>query len=199
MPTRDLLTAAREAFLADPNASLEQVAMRAGLPAEEVRKSHPDRAALVELVCRDGLGRHQAAVREALADPGDPWAAFAAFVHRCVTEGIHAFNGLAGTFTPSAGLLRMGRETEALTHELFELAWRAGVLREDLEVDDLFFLLQQIAAVDGGSPRRSLELQRRYTAIVLDGLRFPGATPLTGPPPSWEDVVSPWVPEQRPR
>ena len=53
-------------------------------------------------------------------------------------------------------------------------------------------MFEQLRAVRLGDEKRTAELQRRYLALVLQGLRAPGAEPLPGPAPSWKEIQQRW-------
>ena len=69
-----------------------------------------------------------------------------------------------------------------------------GVIRADLDVNDLSFLLEQIASVRLRDPNRTRELRRRYLALTLAAMRTSDIDPLPGPPPSWQDNAGRWEP-----
>jgi hypothetical protein len=54
-------------------------------------------------------------------------------------------------------------------------------------------LFEQLRAVRLGDERRTGELQRRYLALVMQALRAPGAGPLPGPPPGWDEIRRRWT------
>jgi hypothetical protein len=129
-----------------------------------------------------------AAVEAALADEGDPWEAFAAFMHRCVDGGTSSITRrLAGRFPTTRALDRDGRRAADLTQVLLERTRSAG-LRADVGVADLSLLFEQLQSVDVGDPERSAQLRRRHLALLLDALRMPDAPPLPGPAPTWAEI-----------
>ena len=80
-------------------------------------------------------------------------------------------------------------------------SWRgakaAGVLREDIDANDLTYVFEQLSCLKAPTPQRTAELRSRYLALHLDALRAPGHTPLPGPPPTDKEVASRW--RARPR
>jgi AcrR family transcriptional regulator len=148
---------------------------------------------LLRHLCADGLERYIAAVEAALADDGDPWAAFTGFMRRVVDADVHSLTPrLAGTFTPDEDLYRKAEKGQALNLRLFERTKASGVLRQDVVVDDLPFLLEQGASVRAREEDRTQELRHRYLALLLDGLRAPATTRLPGPAPSWAEISQRW-------
>jgi AcrR family transcriptional regulator len=185
-----ILTAAREVFVADPGAPIAAVAARAGVGISALYRRYKSKDDLVRAIVADGLSRYIAAVEEAL--DGDPWEAFAAFMRRVVDADLHSMTQrLAGTFEPTEALTQAGMRAGQLNARLFERL--RGVIRDDLDVNDLTFLLEQIASVRLRDPARTLELRRRYLALTLAAVRS-GGEPLPGPPPSWQDNAGRWAP-----
>jgi len=152
---RDLvLTAAAECFAErGVDASVDEIARRAGVGHGTVFRRFPTKEALVEAVIR-GLVRELAdAAESALAEP-DAGAAFEAFFRRAVE--MYARNrALVEAFEKPAH----GEEIEAMEVAVGRLVWRAqraGALRRDV------------------GPRDVLELVPagvRHPDVILDGLR----------------------------
>jgi hypothetical protein len=68
--------------------------------------------------------------------------------------------------------------------QLLDRAQQAGVVRPDLAVDDLSFVLEQLAAVRAAGEQRTRQLRHRYLALLLDALHTRSSAPLPGPAPS---------------
>ena len=182
-----ILAAARAVFLADPGAPVAAVAQRAGVGVGGLYRRYRSKEDLLLRLAADGLDRYLAEAETALADDGDPWEAFAAFMRRCVdAETSSITRRLAGRFTPTPELQDAGRRAYELTQRLLHRTKAAGALRLDVEVADLTLLFELLQGVDAGE--RSGELRRRYLALLLDALRMPGAEPLPGPAPSWAEL-----------
>jgi AcrR family transcriptional regulator len=183
-----ILAAAREVFVADPGAPIAAVAARAGVGISALYRRYASKDDLVRAIVGEGLSRYIAAAEEALE--GDPWDAFVAFMQRIVDADVHSMTlRLAGTFAPTEELNQAGMRAGRLNARLFERL--RGVIRADLDVNDLSFLLEQIASVRLRDPQRTRELRRRYLALTLAAMRAEGE-PLHGPPPSWEDNAGRW-------
>jgi AcrR family transcriptional regulator len=187
-----ILQAAREVFVADPGAPIAAVAERARVGIAALYRRYPSKEELLRQLCREGLRRYITEVEAALADDGDPWAAFSRFMSRVVEADTHSLTlRLAGTFTPTEELYREAARAQELNVRLFERVRAAGTIRPDIGVDDLSFILEQLAAVNVGDQRRTGELRQRYLRLQLDALRTPGAT-LPGPPPTWQELGARW-------
>ena len=190
-----ILESARAVFVADPGAPIAAVAEHAGVGMSALYRRYGSKEELLQRLCGDGLRTYIAAAEAALADEGDPWAAFAGFLRRVVDADTHSLTlRLAGTFTPTDELYRDAGRAQELNVMLLHRTREAGVIRPDVEVDDIALLLEQVAAVRIGDPERTLQLRRRYLALLLDALHMPGAPPLPGPPPSWLELTRRWEP-----
>jgi AcrR family transcriptional regulator len=188
-----ILEAAREVFVADPSAPIAAVAARAGVGISALYRRYASKDDLVRAIVGEGLARYIDEVSAAL--DGDPWPSFAAFMGRVVDADLHSMTSrLAGTFEPTEELTQAGRRAGELNARLFERL--RGVIRADLDVNDLSFLLEQIASVRLRDPDRTRELRRRYLALTLAAMRTSEIEPLPGPPPSWEDNAGRWQPER---
>jgi AcrR family transcriptional regulator len=190
-----ILESARAVFVADPGAPISAVAEHAGVGVGALYRRYESKEDLLRRLCADGLQRFIDAAETALADHGDPWAAFAGFMRRCVDADTNSLTQrLAGTFTPTEDLYREAGRAQGLLTALFDRTQSAGAIRDDLVVNDVGLLLEQVAALRIGDPARTLELRRRYLALLLDAVRARASEPLPGPPPGWEEVAARWNP-----
>jgi AcrR family transcriptional regulator len=186
-----ILEAARAVFLADPGAPVSAVAARAGVGIGGLYRRYRSKEELLHRLAADGLSRYLAELEAALADDGDEWDVFAAFMGRCVDAGTSSITRrLAGRFTPGPELAEDGRRAYELTQRLLHRTKAAGALREDVEVPDLSLLFELLAGVEVASAERSRDLRRRYLALLLGALRDVGAEALPGPPPTWAEMTS---------
>jgi hypothetical protein len=132
-------------------------------------------------------------VEDALADQGDPWAAFTNFMRRVVDAATHSLTlRLVGTFTPTEELYRDNARAQELNIRLFERTREAGAIRPDIEVDDIALLFEQLAAVRVGDEERTRQLRHRYLVLLLEALHDRSGFRLPGPPPSWEEIDRRW-------
>ena len=190
---RLILEAARAVFVADPAAPISAVAEHAGVGISALYRRYASKEDLLRHLCLDGLDRYVAAVAAAVADEGDPWTAFATFMRRVVDADTHALTlRLAGTFTPTEELYREAARAQELNVRLIERTRAAGALRADVEVEDVSMVLEQLAAIRLPDFARTLQLRRRYLALFLDALHQPAASPLPGPPPTWQEYQARW-------
>jgi AcrR family transcriptional regulator len=189
-----IVEAAREVFVADPRAPISAVAERAGVGISALYRRYSSKEELLRRMSAGGLQVYIAAVEDALADEGDPWASFTNFMHRVVDADTHSLTlRLAGTFTPTEELYREAQRARELNSRLFERIRATGAIRPDVEVDDISLLLEQLAAVRLGDEERTQQLRHRYLALMLDALHAPAESTLPGPPPSWEEIDRRWA------
>jgi AcrR family transcriptional regulator len=185
-----ILDAARAVFTADPGAPIAAVAERAGVGIGALYRRYRSKDELLQRLSLDGLQRYLTAAEAALAEEGDPWAAFVGFMGRCVDAGSGSLSlRFAGAFTATEELSRAGRQAYAITERLIERTKTAGVLRTDVEVGDLALIFEQLQAVHVGDERRTRQLRHRYLALVLQALHTPAPAPLPGPPPRWDEII----------
>src|SRR5919204_6869634 len=129
---RRILEAAREVFLADPDAPISAVAQHAGVGCGAFYRRHASKDELLQRLAADGMERYLAEVRAALADDRDPWIAFTRFMRRCIDIGAGALTQrLAGSFTATEELTRQGREIHEATQQLLDRTQEAGGRRKD--------------------------------------------------------------------
>ena len=189
-----ILQAAREVFLADPTAPISAVAERAGVGIGALYHRYAGKEDLLRTLCRNGQEIYLTEIKRALASDDEPWEAFTGFLRRIVAANTHGLTvRLAGTFVPTAEQLALAEEMQALAIELFERVRATGLLRDDVTYLDIEFLLEFLASVRLGNASRTAELRQRHLAVIIDGLRAGGRTPLPGQPPTWEEQTQRWL------
>lgn len=191
-----ILEAAREVFVADPQAPIAAVAERAGVGISALYRRYGSKEDLLHRLCSDGLNLYIEAARTALAADSDPWAALAGFLRHVVEADTHSLTvNLAGRFTPDERLHANARLAGELLSEVVERAHAAGVLREDVVAADLSVLFEQLASVHGRDHDRTRELRARYLDLLLDAIRSPAEHhELSGPPPAPGEFAGRWSP-----
>src|SRR5829696_1481464 len=188
-----ILDAARAVFVADPGAPVSAVAAEADVGMSALYRRYPSKEELLRRLSGDGLRRYIVEAEAALADDGDPWAAFVGFMRRVVDADTHSLTlRLAGTFTPTEELQGDAATANDLNVRLLERTKAAGAVRSDLDVNDLTFIFEQVASIRLGEQDRTRQLRHRYLALLLDGLRTPAPGPLPGPPPTWREISRRW-------
>lgn len=169
-----ILEVAFAAFAAEGLAvPVHEIARRAGVGTGTVSRHFPTKESLFEAIIQDRVAhfREQARV---LADehPGDPGVAFDAFFYVLIGE-LAVDQGLAEAIAGAgidltAAAAAAGREIGALLGAMLGRAQQAGVVRTDVEAEDVKALMMGCLA-DGGDLTHAA-LQRRVN-VVCAGLR----------------------------
>lgn len=178
-----LLEAASAAFAEHgTDASLEDVARRAGLGIGTLYRHFPTRDDLVEAVIHDEVDEIVASGAELLG-ADDPFAALRTWL-RAIVAHAAGYRGLASSLAAAAdGESRLAdacNRKAATAVALVERARRAGALRADAAVDDVLDLVSALAWVAEQGRRHDVD---RLLDLVLDGLRPPPGTEPPGRPP----------------
>jgi AcrR family transcriptional regulator len=166
------------------DASLNEVARRAGVGVATLFRRFPTRDDLVTAVFADKMAAYEQAVAAALADP-DPWHGFCAFVER-VCQMQAEDRGFADVLTatfPIAEGLQAARDRSALAlAELLDRAKQTGKLRSDFVHQDLPLILMANAGVITGTRDAAPDAWRRLLAYLLQAFTADAAQPLPAPP-----------------
>jgi AcrR family transcriptional regulator len=189
-----ILEAAREVFIADPEAPIAAVAARAGVGISALYRRYSGKEELLGTLCAIGQETYLAEVERALADDGDPWAVYVEWLRRIVAADTHALTvRLAGTFTPTAGHHARAERMRRVGTALFKRTMAAGALRDGLTFLDVALLLELVSTTRLGDPDRGAELRHRYLEVIIDGISS-GAASLPGRAPTWAEQTARWVP-----
>src|SRR5687767_11553138 len=78
-----ILTAARDVFVADPDAPISAVARAAGVGISALYRRYPSKEALLATLCLDGL-RQFVTIARAAGEVADPWESFVTFLRGIV-------------------------------------------------------------------------------------------------------------------
>src|SRR5436305_12878177 len=151
-----ILDAAREVFLADPEAPVSAVAARAGVGISALYRRYPSKQDLLRALAADGLSRYIADLEAALASGAagvDPWTAYVECLTRVVEGRSQALaQRLAGTFAPTPELTALAGRAGHLAETLFRRVRRSGALRDDVSAADIVLLLEVVMLVDLPGP-----------------------------------------------
>jgi AcrR family transcriptional regulator len=181
---RRIVRAADEVFTERGlDATLDDVARRAGVGVGTVYRRFPGKDALAEIPLAEGLDRLIALAERALAEP-DSWAGLTSYMERS-TAVLARNRGLRQVVLHGAcgrDRIRHGRRRlrQAVTR-LFERARSDAAIRSDLDPTDIRLIEFMLAAAAEYARRVRPGIWRRYLALILDGLR-PGGD-ATGPIP----------------
>jgi AcrR family transcriptional regulator len=172
-----VVAAAAEVFAeAGLDASVPEIAARAGVGKATVYRSFPTKEHLVAAVLLERLAAFEAGVRAAL-EADDAWAALG---HLLVEKAA----GMAGDQALAGGMSRVITLPEvAAAHAsmwaalgaLIERAKAQGGMRPDATSKDLRVLWSGMCRVLAADHETDPEAWRRYAALVLSALRADGA------------------------
>jgi AcrR family transcriptional regulator len=166
-----LLVAARTAFtMHGADASLDDIARRAGVGPGTLYRHFPTRQALLEAVYRDGVEEMCSRAYE-LLDTMPPGEALAAWL-RAMADYVATKRGLAMELVASLG--EDGSELFASCKQamvaagtaLLDAAKEAGAVRPETDLKDVLKLVHAIGAATEQAP----EDADRLLSLVLDGL-----------------------------
>ena len=188
-----ILEAAREVFIANPDAPISAVAHRADVGISALYSRYGSKDELLRKLCADGMALVISIVEAALQDDRDRWTVFSDFMSKMVDAGTSALTlALAGKFDPTEELFTMANRSSELMATLFDRI--KAELRPGVDMNDLALIFEQLAAVKLGDRERSAQLRNRYLAVVLDGLRAETGGRLPGTPPNWAEISTRWMP-----
>ena len=165
-----LLHAARAVFTeVGPDASLEEIARRAGVGIRTLYRHFPTKADLVRAVLNQRVAEDLAPAIDSALDDENPLHGFTALIETAVAMVTREENTLAaarhaGTLTPELSAAFF----DALSL-LARRAQQARLLRADLVEEDLPRIMAMITSVLG-SMDPATEGWRRYLGFILDGL-----------------------------
>jgi len=153
-------------------ASLRDIARRAGVGLGTLYRHFPTRDALLEALLRQGFDRLAASAESLLASAA-PKAALLAWVDE-LSRGTTVYHGLPAsllaTLHDEASPLHLScTAMRAAGERLLRRAQDAGDVRPDLDGVDLFELVAAVGWAAEQSPR-SAERRERLLALITDGL-----------------------------
>ena len=167
-----IVACARDAFAEyGLDAQMDEIARRAGVGVGTLYRHFPTKDALVAAMVEAKMARLAEIGRAVLADPGDPWEDFAAFIERCAAqhEEDRALAEVISTQPPET--FRQAAEDAGLTEagaQLMERVKAVGAMRDDAVVEDI-----GITMCGHGAVLRSWgpDAAKRYVTLLLAGLR----------------------------
>ena len=169
-----ILSEARLVFAeSGPDASLEEVARRAGVGIGTLYRHFPTRRALVEAVLADQLDALQKQA-EALLDSPTPGDAFATWL-RAQMLGAMSCRGLAASamitmLDDCASTPPICEPMRQAGAALLERAKKAGEVRAEVDIDDLLRIVNAIGLATEDAPDAAMSADRLFTLLV-SGIR----------------------------
>jgi AcrR family transcriptional regulator len=186
-----LVEAAREIFSEQGvEASLEEIARRAGVGIGTLYRHFATREALVEAIFERRIGELVAVAEKAAAEP-DGWSGLGYLLERTLElqAGDRVLKAVLMRYPPAEG--RLANAREELRHfceQVLERARDQGTLRDDFTVSDLALLFWSFAPLIDATAWVAPKAWRRHLHWLLDGLRSEAATPSDEPPLSDEEL-----------
>ncbi|HVP01539.1 MAG TPA: helix-turn-helix domain-containing protein [Solirubrobacteraceae bacterium] len=192
---RQLILEAARAEFAERGleASLDDIARRAGVGIGTVYRRFAGKEELIEALFADRMAEVVAIADEALANP-DPWSGFVFWVTR-LAEIQAADRGLKALLSSTShGRDRFASAREQIAPRVVQLIARAqeqGRLRADVAPSDLALAGYMLSAVADYAGTVDREVWRRQLTLVLDGLRARRSTisPMPVPPLAVEQLA----------
>ena len=179
-----LLRAAAEEFAERGlDASVADIARRAGVGKGTVFRHFATKDDLIAAIVLDRVNALDA-VGERLLEAADPGAALLEFLTVAAQQQQQrdlSFLQEAGELSPAVDDAR-SRMFQTI-HALVGRAREHGAVRTDVTGSDVILLMCAPGYVTSYVPDAPPGLWRRYLALIFDGLRPDGASPLPHPPP----------------
>ncbi|MFE9094970.1 TetR/AcrR family transcriptional regulator [Streptomyces sp. NPDC007264] len=170
-----LLKAAAAAFAEHgENASLDDIAKRAGVGSGTLYRHFPTRQALLEAAYVDRIEAIAARADE-IAKELPPGEALVEWLHElCVgtvqVRGLKALLGSAVTDGSSAAVTACGTSMKGAAARLVEAAQHEGSLRADVEPVEILRLAHGVATASELADGQGTHI-RRYLSLLTEGLR----------------------------
>jgi AcrR family transcriptional regulator len=161
------------------DAQMPDVAKAAKVGVGTVYRHFPAKEDLIAALADERFQRLAERAREALAEP-DPWEGFRGFIRfageiqaedRGLCEVMGSRPDIMGAAASAAGL-------DELSRQMVRRAQESGGLRGDLEWEDVPMIACGLGRIAGAEEGPAAGRWERLLAIVLDGLRAPGAEKL---------------------
>lgn len=187
-----ILEAARAAFAEEgTDAGMSAIADRAGVGVGTLYRRFPTKDVLVEALMLDHMQRIVEGGEATIRDEPDPWKAFVRYLRHLVErksrdEGLAEL--FAGRVLVSEEIRGARRRIEAQLRDLIRRAQDAGDLRTDVAIGDIGVLLSSVCSARWLHGDRGRQLNERFLAVVIDGLRAPGASPLPYRPATTPEI-----------
>ena len=176
---RDRIVEAARAVFAERgiDAQMEEIARRAEVGVGTLYRHSPTKEALMGELLADRWRTLSDQARESLAEESDPWEAFAGTLRRnaeTMSADAAVRDTIMGSDSPAVWQHSEQARADLLeaTAELIVRGQAAGVLREDLTVEDVPMMMCGVCATMGaGGPAPGRLDWRRHLELVLDGTR----------------------------
>jgi AcrR family transcriptional regulator len=189
-----ILSAARAVFVEDgPEASLDEVARRAGVGNATLYRHFGDREDLIRAVATHVIAQVADDAESALTEEADPFQALRRCLAAAASYGIGAvLQVVHGRFTMDEAFFAVRARGTATFEEIMRRARESGQLRPDVTLDDIWGMLAQLTRPPPCGDRTAFDSRvGRYVALFLAGLRAPALYELPpGPSPVSADSLN---------
>jgi AcrR family transcriptional regulator len=186
-----LVVTAREVFAErGVDASLEEIARRAGVGIGTVYRHFATRDALVDAVFERRIGDFVAIAEQAAAEP-DAWLAFTGFLESTLElqAGDRLLKDVFLRSPPGTGRAERAREElRQAVERVLDRAREGGRLRAEFTLADLSLLIWSFAPVIDATSTVAPNAWRRHLRWLLDGLSAESAPAQDEPPLSDEQL-----------
>lgn len=180
-----LIMAAKEVFAEQGlDASMNEVARRAGVGVATLFRRFPTREDLITATFADKMAAYADAIDDALTD-ADPWRGFCRYVERvCAMQADdRGFTDVLTVTFPTAKAFEADRDRAATGFaRLVADAKATGRLRQDFVHQDLILVLMANAGVVTGTADAAPRAWRRLVAYLLQAFAAEAGQPLPSPP-----------------
>jgi AcrR family transcriptional regulator len=165
------------------DATLDDVAHRAGVGVGTVYRRFSDKETLVAELFQERVDELVSAAEKA-CEADDPWSGFLSYLEFVATTmagdlGLRQMLLFATYGRDQVACLR--EQVRPVVERLVIRAQEAGSLRADFSPSDVPMITAMLASAAEYAAPVQPGIWRRYLALILDGLRPEGATPLPGP------------------
>lgn len=169
-----ILEAAADVFAsAGVEATLHDVAARAGVGVGTVYRRFPEKTQLIEELFEQQVSELVGLMEEALEDP-DPWRGLTGFLRRNLELQARdrAFREIiVGTPEAAERIGQIRARMFPLGARLMQRAKDAGALRADCEASDIPMMFLMLTTLLDAAREVEPDLWRRYLEIFIQGLR----------------------------
>ena len=178
-----ILVAARDVFAEiGYEASMEQIAARAGVGVGTLYRRFPNKEILLNAVV-DAARDQALRIARLVVDEVPPGEMVFEFVRRCIAVPSCWRATIARPPWSREGASTMWARMSPLLHTALELSQRAGTVRADVEITDIIVTLMSVRAVADLCDTKVPDSSLRFLELALDGLRpghaSPGYPPMT--------------------
>jgi AcrR family transcriptional regulator len=187
-----VLDAARDVFAEfGAQAPVSAIARRAGVGMGTLYRRYPSKDDLLRAMLLRTLRQTRADAGRAMAEP-DAWQALRSFLLDRIAAGGSGIPRGAPTFAVSEPILTESRLARAAIGQLLERGQATGVVRADINANDVVALLTMWYRGTIGEVTPD-SVAHRVFEIAMDGLRAGPPTPLSGSPATWRQIRRRWI------